>query len=149
MRAQRLKMGEVIHAPPVRNRLFNCQGKVVLTLEKFHLNEVSKWSWQLLTNGSFISPAACSLFTCNNFGCFWGEFWTYKILESLCTQQTVDQMFKRGNWRFWEMLLRRIQKVQYFGKFWHTATWIVNQIPPLPAIRKVKLLKEISGYLLC
>ena len=54
-------MGEVIHAPPVRNRLFKCQGKkgekVVLTLEKFHLNEVSKWSWQLLTNGSFISPA--------------------------------------------------------------------------------------------
>ena len=61
MRAQRLKMGEVIHAPPVRNRLFKCQGekgkKVVLTLEKFHLNEVSKWSWQLLTNGSFISSA--------------------------------------------------------------------------------------------
>ena len=27
MRAQRLKMGEVIHAPPVRNRLFKCQGK--------------------------------------------------------------------------------------------------------------------------
>ena len=29
-------------------------------MEKFHLNEVSKWGWQLLTNGSFVSPAAAA-----------------------------------------------------------------------------------------
>ena len=89
------------------------------TLDALEQNSESTKIWKVSAHSKLWTR--CLKEITGSFGkCFRGEFSKYNILESFGTQQTVDQIFKRDNWRFWKMLLSRIQKVQHFGKFWHT-----------------------------